>query len=163
MSLKSLFTEKEWESIIQSPMLAGLAVTAADPSGLWGTIKEASATASSVVRAKDNTEAGALAQEIGEAFTTSEGRGIAQDGVKALLRGKKPAEAAQEAVRRLGEIAALVSAKSPEAAAAYKDFLKATAQHVAEAGTEGGFLGFGGEKVSDAEKQTLEDIDRVLA
>jgi hypothetical protein len=33
---------------------------------------------------------------------------------------------------------------------------------VAEASTEGGFLGFGGVKVSDAEKATLADIAKAL-
>jgi hypothetical protein len=65
-------------------------------------------------------------------------------------------------VARLGEIAAIVNAKAPEQAEAYKQWLRATAQNVAEAATEGGFMGFGGEKVSDAEKKTLADIDAVL-
>lgn len=30
---KGKISEQEWESIVQSPMLAGLAITAADPSG----------------------------------------------------------------------------------------------------------------------------------
>ena len=34
---------------------------------------------------------------------------------------------------------------------------------VAEAGTEGGILGFGGVKVSDAERATLAEIDKTLA
>jgi hypothetical protein len=33
---------------------------------------------------------------------------------------------------------------------------------VAEAGTEGGFLGFGGVNVSDAEKATLGEISKIL-
>ena len=56
----------------------------------------------------------------------------------------------------------MVVAKSPEHAAAYKDFLKATALKVAEASKEGGFLGFGGEQISDAEKKTLEEITAIL-
>lgn len=162
MSLKSQFTDQEWARIIQSPMLAGMAVTAADPSGLWATIKEASAMASSIIEAKSNAGNDRLLQEIGTAFGTSEGRGIAQDGVKELMRGKKAAEAAEAAVASLAEIASFVAAKAPEQSASFKEFLRTTAQRVAEAGTEGGFLGFGGEKVSEAEKKTLADIDRVL-
>jgi hypothetical protein len=33
---------------------------------------------------------------------------------------------------------------------------------VAEAASEGGVLGFGGQRVSDAEKATLREIDRAL-
>jgi len=163
MSLKSQFTDEEWVRVIQSPMLAGMAVTAADPSGLWATIKEASAMAKSIIEAKSNTREDSLPQEIGTAFGTSEGRGIAQDGIKELMRGKKAAEVAEAALARLGEIATFVAAKAPAQSAAFKEFLRTTAQRVAEAGTEGGFLGFGGEKVSEAEKKTLADINRVLA
>jgi hypothetical protein len=35
-------------------------------------------------------------------------------------------------------------------------------QKVAEAATEGSFLGFGGVRVSDAEKATLDDISKAL-
>lgn len=49
MSIKDRFTAEEWKSIVQSPMLAGLAVTAADPGGLWGAIKEGSGVARSLV------------------------------------------------------------------------------------------------------------------
>jgi hypothetical protein len=36
------------------------------------------------------------------------------------------------------------------------------AQKVAEASSEGGFLGFGGVQVSDAEKASLADVARAL-
>jgi hypothetical protein len=35
--------------------------------------------------------------------------------------------------------------------------------HAAEASSEGGFLGFGGVRVSDAEKATLAELDAALA
>ena len=39
MANKQDFTSEEWTKILQSPMLAGIAVSTADPSGLWGTLK----------------------------------------------------------------------------------------------------------------------------
>ena len=162
MSIKDQFTAGEWRQVIQAPMLAGLAVTAADPSGLWSTLKEGSGIARSMIEAKMGAAGASLLQDIAAAFETSEGRRTAQDEVKELFRGKQPAEASQAAVARLGDIAALVAAKAPDQADAFKGWLRQTAQKVAEAGTEGGFLGFGGVKVSDSEKQTLADIDRVL-
>lgn len=162
MSIKDNFTPEEWKQVVQSPMLAGLAVTAADPGGLWSAIKEGSGLAKSLVEAKSGSAAATILTDIASTFDTSEGRRMAQDEVKDLFRGKKAAEASQAAVDRLGEISAIVEAKAPEQAAAYKDWLRATAQKVAEAGTEGGFMGFGGEKVSDAERRTLADIDQVL-
>ena len=51
---------------------------------------------------------------------------------------------------------------APEAAPGFKTWLQAIAAKVAEAGSEGGFLGFGGEKVSPAEQATLERITAAL-
>ena len=36
-------TPEEWTKVLESIMVAGIAVSAADPSGLWGTLKEAAA------------------------------------------------------------------------------------------------------------------------
>lgn len=162
MSVRQKFTDEEWESIIQSPMLAGLAITAADPGGLWSTIKESAGVARSLMEAKSEADADTLPAVISATFQQPEGRRAAQDGIKTLFAGKKPAEMTELAVGRLAEIRALVEAKAPEHAQAYKQFVRATAEKVAEAGKEGGFLGFGGETVSEAEKKTLADIDRAL-
>ena len=52
MANKQSFTLAEWSEILESTMLAGVAVSAADPSGLWGTLKEALATRSALASAK---------------------------------------------------------------------------------------------------------------
>ena len=61
------------------------------------------------------------------------------------------------------QVAALLATKAPEDAAAFKAWLTGTAQRVAEAANEGGFLGFGGVPVSDIEKATLAEIRTALA
>jgi hypothetical protein len=162
MGIKDRFTAEEWQQIVQSPMLAGLAVTAADPSGLWGSIKEGAGVARALVEAKTGAPAGSMLADIAATFDTPEGRKLSQEDVKELLKGKKPAEASDAAVARLGAVAAIVEAKAPEHADAYKEFLRETARKVAEASKEGGFMGFGGEAVSDAERNTLADLDAVL-
>ena len=43
-----------------------------------------------------------------------------------------------------------------------KAWLRQVSHNVAEASKEGGFLGFGGVTVSDAEKATLGEIDAAL-
>ena len=45
MADKTNFTKEEWTLLLESPMIAGMAVTAADPSGLWGLLKESFAEA----------------------------------------------------------------------------------------------------------------------
>ncbi len=160
MSLKDHFTAEEWSRVVGAPMLAGIAVTAADPGGLWGALKESTAVASSVARS-DVTEG--LVAEVTEAYRTSEGRDMARAALKGDLKGKKPAEIVDVALAELSAITSLVTSKDAAAGAAYKAWLQDVARKVAEAGTEGGFMGFGGVKVSDAEKATLDRLATSLA
>jgi hypothetical protein len=62
----------------------------------------------------------------------------------------------------LKQAAAIVAAKAPGEAAAFKGWLQHISQAVAEAATEGGILGFGGKRISDAEKATLAQISGTL-
>jgi hypothetical protein len=162
MSLKDRFTEDDWSRVLEAPMLAGFAVTAADPGGLISAVQESVAMASALKSAASEGGEGSLPHAVAEDFKTSEGRSAAIGGVKALVKGKRPAEASEAAVQRLGETAAIVERTVPNEAPAFRAFLVETATRTAEAGTEGGFLGFGGEKVSDAERKTLSDLRTAL-
>jgi hypothetical protein len=51
MTTKQNFTPEEWAKVLESPMLAGMAVSAAEPSGLWGMLKEAFASGSALAAA----------------------------------------------------------------------------------------------------------------
>jgi hypothetical protein len=53
-------------------------------------------------------------------------------------------------------------AKAPGDEASFKAWLKHISQAIAEASAEGGLLGFGGVRVSDAEKATLAQISASL-
>lgn len=66
------------------------------------------------------------------------------------------------AVESLRGVAAIVDAKAPADAASFKTLLRDISKLVADASTEGGFLGFGGVRVSDAEKATLAEISSAL-
>ena len=69
----------------------------------------------------------------------------------------------ERSLEALKDVANILAHKAPQDAHAFKDWLKDIATKVAEAGTEGGFLGFGGIKVSDLEKATLDEIATILA
>jgi hypothetical protein len=59
--------------------------------------------------------------------------------------------------------ASLLNSKaSPKEAQEYRDWTMAIAEKVANAATEGGFLGFGGERLSAPEKALLEQIRAAL-
>ena len=55
MADESSFTKEEWSLLLQSPMIAGMAITAADPSGLWGLLKESFASGSALTQAITGT------------------------------------------------------------------------------------------------------------
>ena len=60
------------------------------------------------------------------------------------------------------QVSALVDAKRRPMRQLFKMWLRHAAQSVADAASEGGFLGFGGTQVSDAEKATLAEIVSAL-
>jgi hypothetical protein len=162
MSNKKSFTPEEWTQILESTMSAGMAVSAAEPSGLWGALKEAFASSSSLAAAKLDPNSNELLQAVIADFETSEGRSTIQEALRKRFAGAKPAEIAQRAVANLHEVSAILDAKAPGDAAAFKAQLRAISQKVAEASKEGGLMGFGGVQVSDAEKATLADISKAL-
>jgi len=159
---KSNFTPDEWKVLLESVMAASIAITAAEPSGLWGLLKESFAGGTELAKAKMDPSADALVKAIVGDFGTTEGRSITRDGLKDKLKGSKPTELKDRCVEILRQAGAVVDAKAPGDAAAFKGWLRQISQHVAEAATEGGFLGFGGVAVSDAEKATLTEISGAL-
>jgi hypothetical protein len=161
MADKTNFTTEEWNQVIGGAFMAGFAVTAADPSGLWGLLKETFASGRALMDAKSSTS-GALSKAIVAEIETSEGRSAAQEYVKNRLSGAKREEIKQRAIDALRSAAMIVDQKAPTDAAAYKAWLVQIANNVAEASKEGGFMGFGGVAVSDAEKATLSEISTAL-
>lgn len=95
-------------------------------------------------------------------FETAEGRSTIQEALRKRVVGAKPADIVQRSLDNLREVSAILDAKAPSDAAAFKAWLRGISQKVAEASKEGGFLGFGGVQVSDSEKATLADIERAL-
>ena len=163
MATKADFTPDEWRLLLQSPLIAGVAISAADPSGLIGMMRESMASARALIQAKTDPNADALVKAVASEFETSEGRGLAQDGVKAAISGAKaPADIVSKALDSLKAAAALLDAKGGPDAAPFKTWLAGVAKAVAEAAPEGAFLGFGGAQVSETEKTTVAQIAAAL-
>ena len=162
MADKSNFTPDEWKLLLESVMMASIAVTAAEPHGLWGLLQESFAGGTELAKAKMDAAANPLIKAVAGDFGTSEGRSTARDGLKDKLTGTAPAEIKAECIDTLRQVGALVDAKAPGDAAAFKGWLRQISRHVAEATKEGGFLGIGGTAVSEAEKATLADISSAL-
>ena len=162
MANKQSFTPEEWTKILESVMLAGMAVSAAEPSGLWGLLKEGVASSSALAAAKSDSGSSELIKAVVAEYETSEGRSSVQEALRKRFSGAKPADVVQRSLENLREVSGILAAKAPGDAPGFKAWLNTISEKVAEASSEGGFLGIGGVQVSDKEKATLADISKAL-
>ena len=149
MTGKSDFTPEEWKSVLEGPPSAGLLVAAAQRGG---TFRESFSMAKSYAEARKQHGESALLDEL-----TSTKPEIDHTRYKSLDELK------QHCLDNVRAGLALVRAKgTPEEAKEYAEFTKSLAQHVAEAHREG-FLGLSGERVSDAERAAVAEIEQAVA
>ena len=163
MATKTTFSPEEWELLMEGVMSSGVAVTAADPSGLWGLMKESFAGAKSMVDTKANPQSSELIKAIVADFEDSEARTRIRAAMKKKLEGAKAAaDVKSRSIETLRQASALLDAKAPGEAKAVKAWMRAIGQNVAEAASEGGMFGFGGVQVSANEKATLAELSNAL-
>ena len=70
-------------------MLAGMTVSAAEPGGLWGALKEAFASSSALAAAKSNAGSNELIKAVVADFETKGGRLAVQEALRQHLAGAK--------------------------------------------------------------------------
>lgn len=160
MSNKQNFTAVEWSKLLESVVVTSMAVSAADPSGLWGTIREAFASRSAIESGR--VISNGLIKEVLTDFESSDGRACIHDSLQARISGATPSDIVQRSLQALREVAAILDSKAPGDAVAFKTWLSGIGQQVAEASIEGGVFGIGGVRVSEDERATLSDIARAL-
>jgi hypothetical protein len=151
MANKQSFAPEEWTKIVESTMLAGMAVSSADPSGLWGLVKEGFASTLALAAAKSDAHSNELVKAVVAEFETPEGRSTVQQALRKRFTGAKPADVVQGSLEILREVSTILTAKAPG------DALTDISRKVAETSSEGG-----GVQVSDAEKATLAEISKAL-
>jgi hypothetical protein len=158
MTTKADFTEEEWATLIRAPMVAGAAISLADPGGPIELFKETAAVLK-VVTGSASEDRDDLVGEL-----SREVRTLAQQRHNPLGDFKpRGALAGKEILDELGRANELVASKgTPEEAEAFRAFILECAQQAAEAAKEGGFLGFHAELVSQGEKDMLEQLRSVL-
>jgi hypothetical protein len=163
MTNKQDFTPEEWTTLLQSTMVAGVAVSASDPSGLLGTLLEFVANSAALDASKLDPNANALVKAVVADFQSPMAK---SDIGKALHKRFADATDSADCVGRslgcLREVSAILDNKAPDDATGFKAWLCDISRNVAEAAVEGGFLGLGGVRVSKAEAATLGDIANAL-
>ena len=151
MSVKDSFSPDEWNSVAQAPFFISAAIGMSDPSGPFGMMKEGMALAREVKEAIDGQH-GELAKEV-----ATEIRSHRPSRHDLIGDAKSPDEAQAHAMQTLTTIATLAE-KAGSDAGPFLAWLNSSAQAIAEAGKEGGFLGFGGEAVSADEQAALGKV-----
>jgi hypothetical protein len=157
MTTKTDFTTEEWDALLSGPLAASMYIIIASPS-VFGSIKEMTTMSKELAAAAlrpDNTELlRFLLADYKDKDTlkrvTPNVKGK-QDEVMAAIRGYVSA-----AVALLNEKAA------PEESAQIRQWMYDLAVKVAESAKEGGFLGMGAVRVSDAEKKALAELADIL-
>jgi hypothetical protein len=160
MTTKADFTNEEWARLQRAPIVAGMAISLADPGGPIEAVKESLATIKTVIETARNGGRGELVDA------------VAQDvAAKAKQRQSplgdfkpKGATAGEEILEELRAANEVVSRKATqEEAAAFREWLLAAAQRAADAAKEGGFMGFRAERVSEGEQRMLDKLRAVLS
>jgi hypothetical protein len=143
--MSSQFTAEEWTVVSEAPVYAGARVIAAESGG---SLRERFAIKRVYEAARELRGESALLDAL-VASPPSLDLDRIQDGA-----GSND---------RLRSAVAVVGAKATaEDLDAYKGFVLAVVQTVAEANREGGFIGLGGEEVSEREQAALDEIYALL-
>ena len=155
MTTKSDFTDEEWTRVVRAPMVAGLAISLADPGGPIEAAKESMATLKSATNPPSREQL--LAEVALEIQALTQQRHNPLSGYKPSGEG----QTGEQVLEELRAVETIVAGKAtPEESAAFGRWLVAAAQAAAEAAKEGGFMGFGSEQVSEREQAMLDRVRR---
>jgi hypothetical protein len=165
------YTDDELALLATTPQLIGSAVAMAGSSGLFGTGKELFASAKSMMEGVKTFPNNALIRQLMPDLQSNPQQ--AMERMKkfrdwGMARMKQKGINSSEKVQALTledckAVMSLLAAKAtPQEAKDYRRWALSVAENVAQAASEGGFLGFGGQQVSEPEKQLIAKIQDAL-
>ena len=161
MLAKTDFTDGEWEALRDAPHLVAFAVATAGASGPIGTIKEAFAPVGAIIEAAKGNNP--LLRSICDGAELKAAQQSLRGSIKLTdaktLRDELQARAADKAREAT---AALQQKGDPGDVDAFRTLLVNIADRTAKAAKEGGFLGFGGEWVSEGERGIIIRISQAM-
>ena len=148
MTAKSDFTPEEWETVLKGPPAAGLMIASAQRGGSF---RESYSIAKAYTEARQEHGASQLLDDIvGEKPKMERPHVHSTDELK------------QASLEQLNQSVSLLEQKATsDEVDQYKRFVVDLAARVAEAHREG-FLGFSGDRVSDAERQAVTEVATTL-
>ena len=160
MTTKADFTDEEWARLERAPLVAGMAISLADPGGPIEAIKESMAAIKTVIEAAQSGGRGELVDAVAKDVADKARQRHSPLG-DFKPRGRDAGEQILDELRAVNEL--LTQKATPEEAAAFREWLQTAAKRAADAAKEGGFLGFNAKRVSEGEQQMLDKLREVLS
>lgn len=156
MTTRSDYTDEEWAALRRAPLVAGLAVSLADPGGPIELTKETLAALKAVGAPPPHEP---LLTEVSQ-------DGLAQAQARHNIMkelGLKGATAREQIVEELHRVNEILAAKAtPDEAASFRGWMVQAAEDAAAAAKEGGFLGIGATRISEGETAMLARLREIL-
>ena len=159
MTARSDFTDAEWSTLVEVPVLAMLCASLADDDSRLGYLREVAAGSEAITRAvekyPDNEPIAAIAwamedEEVGRAFATA-------------MRGLSAEQMTERLFARCRQAMALLAEKAePAEMSAFATWILDIAAKVALATSKGGILGIGGEPITKEERTFLQRLANAL-
>ena len=156
MDVRAAFTDEEWKQVKDLPSFAALMVMSAGGSGPVQMVKESAAAAKVIAGSQANPDplVAAVVADLAQRDDTDKAK---------PPEGTKSREAFSALVlTQAGAVASLVSAKAPDSATPYSEWVLGLAHKVAEAAKEGSVMGIGGVRVTPEEEAALAALATAL-
>jgi hypothetical protein len=156
MTNKTAFTPEELYLLWKAPNTIAVAIMTAQPGGL---LSEMVASVKSITEARQ-TSPSEMMQSILTLEQTEVDQFSERIKAEAVERGAQTADdvLAMAISDIRGALAVLRLKAQPEEIQEYRQMLIEHAERIAQAGKEGGFLGIGGVRISEAEERVLAEI-----
>jgi len=149
MTKKADFNAEEWSLVIEAPPLAGLIVITAQRGG---TLRESISLGKAYAEAREDHGNSELLDAI-----------VAERPEMDPKKYESMEALREQGLGRLREAVELLEGRAtPEEVDDYKRFIVGLAGRAARAHKSGGFLGIGGEEVSDAERVAMDEINTAV-
>lgn len=149
MTKKADFNAEEWSLVLEAPPIAGLIVITAQRGG---TLRESISLGKAYAEAREAHGNSELLDAIVAERPEMDPKKY--ETMDALREG---------GLAKIREALALLEQKAaPEEVEDYKKFIVGLAERAAHAHKSGGFLGIGGDEVSDAERAAMDEINAAL-
>lgn len=154
------FSDDEWGLLVGLPQAVLTAASAAESDSTRRTMAENAAGLETLGAGRESASP-LVAAVAGEAISRT---GDPEAGEELpVIQPSDPEGMIADVLQRAKAASALLAGKVDEGdAGAYKLWLQEIADHVVTAASSGGFLGIGGEEVSESERRFRDDLSHVL-